>query len=102
MKEKKSFVDRLKERWNLNSSLDVLIVLFVFACTGTTVLYIKEPILNWLGMNGERTWWQNLLYLLAVLPVYNLILLFYGFLLGKFNFFWEFEKKTWKRITGKK
>jgi hypothetical protein len=46
------------------------------------------------------------LYLLLVLPLYQIILLMYGFIFGQFNFFWEKEKQIFRRIgslfSGKK
>ncbi|HZX74601.1 MAG TPA: DUF6787 family protein [Cyclobacteriaceae bacterium] len=33
-----------------------------------------------------------------VFPVYNLFLLFYGFVFGQIHFFWNFEKRFLGRI----
>lgn len=91
------WVDKLKSRWNLKNGFQVLIVLVVFACTGFTVLFIKRPILNFLtGSEGSTL--ATVLYYILILPLYNLILLGYGFLFGQFSFFWSFEKRTLNRI----
>lgn len=76
-------------------------VLLVFALTGTTVLMIKKPILDWVAPDGQRPLWFNITYFVLILPVYNLLLLMYGFLLGQFTFFWDFEKRFIKRMTGR-
>lgn len=94
------WIERLQAKWNLKSAKQVVIVLIVFACTGTTVLLIKNPILNFFGISGMQGWLKNILYLVAVLPLYNVILLAYGALFGQFAFFWEFERKFVKRIYG--
>ena len=92
-----SWMEKLKQRWNL-SAFQVVIVLVVFACTGFTVLFIKKPILHFLvGAQGDSTI-ASILYYLLILPLYNVILLAYGFLFGQFNFFWEFEKRFFNRI----
>lgn len=93
------FFKKLQDKWKLESIGQLVLVLLVFACTGMTVLYIKQPILDFLGVNMEEGgFWKTLLYLLLVLPLYQLFLLVYGFLFGQFAFFWEKEKKFLKRI----
>jgi len=95
-----SWLDKLKKRWNV-SSFQVIIILIVFACTGFTVLFLKNPILDLISPESERTWVFTLLYYLLILPIYNIILLAYGFIFGQFTFFWEFEKKMLRKITGR-
>ncbi len=98
-----SFLDRLQEKWHLKSLWQVVIVLIVFALTGFTVLFIKQPIFDLLGITLEKGgFWKTVLYLLLVLPLYQLILLFYGFVFGQFDFFWEKEKQFFRRISGRK
>lgn len=79
--------------------MQVILVLVVFACTGTTVLLIKAPIFDVLGVNMEEGgFWKTVLYLLLVLPLYQALLLAYGFIFGQFRFFWEKEKRFIKKI----
>ena len=93
------WLERLKQRWHLENIKQVIIVLIVFACTGITVWAIKKPVLGWLaGEEGESTL-ASILYYIFILPLYNLILLGYGFIFGQFNFFWEFEKRTARKIA---
>jgi len=65
-------------------------------------MFLKEPILNLITPESERTWVFSLVYYLLILPVYNVILLIYGFIFGQFSFFWEFEKRMFRRMTGRK
>ncbi len=46
--------------------------------------------------------WFSVLYYILILPVYNVFLLIYGALFGQFKFFWEFEKRFFKRMMGRK
>lgn len=94
------WLESLKERWKLGSLLQVVIVLVVFACTGFTVLFLKAPLFEYLFDGGERPLWASIVYYILILPVYNLFLLFYGFVFGQFHFFWNFEKRFFARITG--
>jgi Na+-driven multidrug efflux pump len=93
-----SWIEKLKQKWNLGSAWQVVIVLVVFACTGFTVLFIKKPLLRFLAGAEGDTVLASVLYYLLILPVYNVLLLAYGFLFGQFSFFWEFEKRFFKRV----
>lgn len=93
-----SWIDRLKVRWKVASALQVVIILVVFACTGFTVLFIKRPLFEYWFPNGDKPMWASTLYWILIFPVYNMILLLYGFVFGQFHFFWEFEKRFLNRI----
>jgi hypothetical protein len=95
--EKAGFLERLKTKWKLESLFQVVLVLVVFACTGFTVLFIKNPILDFFGVD-KHGFLNTILYLLLVLPLYQIILLIYGFIFGQFKFFWEKEKQIFRRI----
>jgi hypothetical protein len=93
-----SWAQRLQERWKLKSAFQVVIVLVVFACTGFTVLFLKRPLFAYLFPDGVIPAGASIVYYILILPVYNVILLFYGFVFGQFDFFWNFEKRTLSRI----
>ena len=100
--KKSSFLQRLQEKWKLESLFQVVMVLVVFACTGFTILFIKNPILDFFGIErgGGQGLLNTLLYLLLVLPLYQIFLLTYGFIFGQFRFFWEKEKQIFRRMIG--
>ncbi|RZS95077.1 DUF6787 family protein [Cecembia calidifontis] len=100
---KTNFLQKLQAKWKLNSLFQVVLVLIVFALTGFTILFIKKPIFDFLGVSMERGgFWKTILYLLLVLPLYQIILLMWGFVFGQFRFFWEKEVQFLKRISGRK
>ena len=80
----------------------MILILIVFACTGTTVMLLKRPVVAFFAGDGEQPLLFSILYYLLILPIYNVILLIYGFIFGQFSFFWEFEKRFIRRITGRK
>ena len=92
-----SWLQKLQQRWNVKNTWQVIAILLTFIFTGTTVMYLKKPILFSL-FGSEIPLWAKVVYYILILPIYNVILLFYGFLLGQFNFFWEFEKKSIKKL----
>lgn len=88
----------MQERWKVDTALQVVLILLVFACTGFTVLFLKQPLLRFLVGEGEMPIWVSVVYYLLILPVYNVFLLFYGLIFGQFRFFWSFEKRFFKRV----
>jgi hypothetical protein len=94
---KQGFLQRLQTKWKLDSLFQVVMVLVVFACTGFTILFIKNPILDFFGVE-KGGFLNTVLYLLLVLPLYQIFLLIYGFVFGQFRFFWEKEKQIFRRI----
>ncbi len=99
--EKKGFLIKLQNRWGV-SATRVLIILVVFALTGTTVLFIKSPILDFIVGENEKNWIHSVIYFILILPIYNVFLLVYGTVFGQFSFFWDFEKKFFRRILYRK
>ena len=103
MQEKESnnnWVKKLQKRWGVKSAWQVVVILIVFALTGFSSLYVKRPIYQFLNLDPEsfNVWQKVLAIFFIVLPVYQLLLLFYGTLLGQFQFFWNFEKRMFGRI----
>jgi hypothetical protein len=92
-----SWIEKLQHRWNVNF-WQAIAILAVFALTGTTVVMVMKPMLHLLFENEIPTW-ARIAYYILILPIYNLLLLFYGFLFGQYKFFIGFEKKTWNRIS---
>jgi hypothetical protein len=93
-----SWIARLQDRWKVKSVFQVIIILIVFACTGFTVLLIKRPLFAYWFPAGEVPLTASIAYWILIFPVYNLFLLFYGFVFGQFRFFWDFEKRFFARI----
>lgn len=86
---------KLKQRWNITSNWQLLIIFIVFAITGSTAAYISKPITNAIGITKESMslWLYWPVRLLLIFPLYQVLLVLIGTLFGQFKFFWEFEKK---------
>ncbi len=98
-------MDKLKERWGITSSFQLILIFVVFAITGSSSVYVAKPFLQLIGMeyeNFSETWWGTSLYwilrILLIFPFYQILLVVYGWLFGQFKFFWAFEKKMLKRM----
>lgn len=84
-----------KERWNIKSNWQVFVILVVFAFTGSTAAYLSKPVLGLVGITKETIslWLYYPLYIILIFPIYQVLLVGYGFIFGQFTFFWAFEKK---------
>lgn len=92
-------IEKLKERWGVNSYGQVVLILFIFAITGFTALYVKGLLYSFLGITEQtHTLLKIALWVGTVVPAYQVIFLFYGFIFGQFEFVWQFEKKSFARI----
>lgn len=96
-------LERFKERWNIKSNYQLIIILIVFSVTGSSSLYVRKGAFYMLGITSEtELWLRTILYILIIVPAYYVMLLIVGFLFGQFKFAWEFEKKMLGRFKFKK
>ena len=72
----------------------------MFAITGFSSLQLAKPFLTLIGIPDtfEPHWLYRVLRLLLIFPIYQVLLVFVGFIFGQFSFFWEFEKKMLERL----
>ena len=96
-------LEKLKKRWNIESNLQIVVLLFVFAISGISTLYARKGIFYLIGVNTETSIWIIIpMYILIIFPVYQIIFLIVGALFGQFKFVWEFEKKVFGRFRFKR
>ncbi|WNJ20831.1 DUF6787 family protein [Pontibacter sp. G13] len=79
---------------------DVTIILVVFAVTGSTAALLPKWIMPLTGI-PKGTFWYVVAYILLITPIYQVLLLGYAFLFGKFSYFLDKQKKIWRWITGR-
>lgn len=86
---------KLKERWNIKSNFQFVIIFIVFAITGSTAAYVSRPLSDALGIQKDNLpYWIYLpVRLIIIFPLYQILLIAIGTLFGQFKFFWWFEKK---------
>ena len=94
----RNWIEKLQKRWHVKNGWQVLVILIVFACTGFTVLFIKKPLLLFFTGDADNTRQATILYYILILPIYNVLLLGYGFMFGQWHFFLRFEKQFFNRI----
>ena len=92
-------VARLKAKWGIESNLQFWLIMIAFSITGSSLGFIVRPTLEFLGFGKDTHWTIYVpMYILIAYPSYQIMLIFWGSLLGQFQFFWEFEKKMLRRF----
>ncbi|NOQ91383.1 MAG: diacylglyceryl transferase [Flavobacteriaceae bacterium] len=94
-------MDKLKERWGIDSNFQIAMIILVFAINGSFAAWVAKPVTEFFGLSSETTN-PYILYLtlriLLIFPIYQITLPIVGWFFGQFKFFWDFEKKMLRRI----
>ena len=99
-------MEKLKKRWGISSNMQILLIIIVFGLTGSSSAYLGKPLLEFIGLSRTSFvtdfFWGGLSYyllrLLIIFPIYQVLLIAYGWLFGQFRFFWNFEKNMFMRM----
>ncbi|MDZ7605188.1 MAG: DUF6787 family protein [Cyclobacteriaceae bacterium] len=98
--QNQSTISRLKTKWGVNSAVRVILILIVFSLTGMTVVFARPIIFSAFGFNESTSIFvKTITYILLIFPMYQVLILVYGAMLGQFAFFWEKEKKLVKFLS---
>ncbi|MGB1044480.1 MAG: DUF6787 family protein [Flavobacteriaceae bacterium] len=92
-------MNRLKAKWEIESNAQLIIIFIVFAVTGSTASKIAAPVIHFFGIYSETypiLYWP--LRIILIFPLYQVLLILFGWIFGQFKFFWTFEKKMLKRL----
>lgn len=87
-------MNKLKRRWNVSSNWQLTVIFVVFAITGSTAAKFAGPLTEFIGISKNDGWhlyWP--IRILAIFPIYQILLVSFGWVFGEFLFFWKFEKK---------
>ena len=91
---------KIKEKWGINSNIQLLIILIVFSVTGSLTLLIAGPLIDIIGIKKDLMplWLFWAARILIIFPTYQILILIIGTIFGQFKFFWNFEKKILSRL----
>ena len=94
----KAFYQRFKLKYNIDSDKDALIIILVFALTGSLSVKLARPVLELLGISKDTMspWAFWPLRILIIFPIYQLLQICIGSSLGQYKFFIQFQKKMFK------
>lgn len=95
---------KLKQRWNIDSNFQLVIILLVFSINGSLSVALAKPFMQFIGLSLETVhpmvFWVFRILLMFVL--YQILLVVIGTLFGQYKFFWNMEKKMLSRLGFKK
>lgn len=92
-------VDFLKKRWGVTSAFQVAIIFLVFAITGMLSMYVSRFVFELFHLTKEDPFWlRAVVYIVTVLPAYQVILLTVGTIFGQYKFFKNFLKIMFSRF----
>mgnify|MGYP001582075693 CR=1 FL=1 len=91
---------KLKEKWGITSSFQLIIILIVFSVTGSIAVWIAKPLLDFVGLDKTTLspWVFWPIRISIIFPIYQVLIVIIGALFGQFKFFWNFEKKMLVRL----
>ena len=93
-------MDKLKERWGIESNFQIVIIFIVFAINRSIAVYLANPLTHLIGISKETTapyiYWPIRIFVVFV--VYQVTLVIVGTLFGQKKFFWNMEKKMLQRM----
>lgn len=93
-------ISKLESKWVVDMRWELIRIFIVFAITGSSSVLVGRPIIKWMGITQDNLhpvlYW--ILFITISLFFYQVLLVFIGWVLGQFNFFWNFEKKMIRRI----
>jgi hypothetical protein len=92
-------MEKLKQRWGVESNFQLTVIFIVFAITGSASAMVSKPVCLWLGITKEDFGFLFApIRLILIFPLYQVLLVSIGFLFGQFAFFWKFEKKLLRKL----
>ena len=94
-------MERIRKFFRVENNYQLFMINLVFALTGTSSLLFADYILEILNINadtfGSASYWT--IRIILILPIYQILLIILGTLFGEFSYFWEMEKKTFRKIN---
>jgi len=89
---------RLKERWGVTNWGMVAIIL-AFSLAGSAVLRIGRPIVDAILPENTPTWLWWTVKVIVIVPIYEVLLMTFGTLLGQGRFFRDKQRRVLRAVS---
>ncbi|MBK85795.1 MAG: hypothetical protein CMC86_01160 [Flavobacteriaceae bacterium] len=91
---------KLENKWIVEERWELIRIFIVFAITGSSSMLISRPVVKLIDSSFKNlsTFVYWFIFIFVSLIFYQILLIFWGWVLGQFEFFWKFEKKMLKRF----
>ena len=95
-----NLISIMMRRLNIQSFYQFMVIMLIFAITGSLSLYITVELFQFIGLQAENLnpiiFWPIRIILLFI--IYQVLLLLVALPFGQFHYFWKFEKKFLNRL----
>ena len=98
--ERKSWLWKLKHKWQVKNILQVVLILCTFALGGTACSYLGKRIMHYIGPEHKGLWVAA--YIVLVTLLWPLCVLIVSIPFGQFQFFRKYLRKLGNRMLGRK
>ena len=90
---------RIMQKWDIHTDRDFWLIMLTYSLAGMLILPVKKIIFHAVGITDHTPFWVVVLvYIPLVPPAYQVGLIFFGTVLGQFNFVWGQAKKRGRLI----
>lgn len=91
---------KLYKRWGVSYRWELIAIFLVFAITGSTSGKLSNPFMEFIGLGREVTngWLYWPVRILLIFPIYQVLLVIFGWLFGQYTFFKVFAIKMVSRM----
>ncbi len=90
---------RLQDKWGV-SGLRFALILFVFAIGGSLTGFLAKKLMPLFGIENQVIYW--VIYVIVVTLLWPVCVMLVSVPFGQFQFFWQYQKKLFARITGRR
>ena len=91
---------KLYGRWKVKARWELIAMFLVFAVTGSTAGKLSNPLMELIGLDRSMTngWIYWPVRILLIFPIYQILLVIFGWLFGQYSFFKSFAIKMVRRM----
>lgn len=91
---------KLYKRWGVTQRWQLIAMFLVFAVTGSTAGKVSDPLMELIGLARETTngWIYWAVRIVLIFPIYQVLLVIFGWIFGQYIFFKEFAIKMVSRM----
>lgn len=91
---------KLYARWKVKARWELIAMFLVFAVTGSTAGKLSNPLMELIGLERSITngWIYWPVRILLIFPIYQILLVIFGWIFGQYRFFKAFAIKMVSRM----
>ncbi len=91
---------KLYSRWGVTYRWELIAIFLAFAVTGSTAGRLSNPLMDLIGLGKDVTsgWIYWPVRILLIFPIYQVLLVIFGWLFGQYTFFKAFATKMVSRM----